>query len=202
MNLVKLINWLEEIRAEYGNLPEIYIHLGFTGHPEWSFLEELSNIEVEERRTLFLIAEAQLQKEGSKTALDLVELIVEQQRLLDQQLKEWPELPVDKQIRQKMARITGSALRIIKANLELAPRSRPVLDPEKIRTGQELNDRAALIRRAWREVTEKAPDIMEDMKGDWMTELETLYWTLGYHERQAQDMARAAFGEEPIDRDA
>lgn len=53
MNLNQLIERLQEIKAEYGNLPEIYIWVDFA-EPGKVFTEELLDIDVEERRTLIL----------------------------------------------------------------------------------------------------------------------------------------------------
>jgi hypothetical protein len=60
MDLNELIKRLLEIKAEYGNLPEIYVAVEFL-EPGKDFMRELVDLQVEERRTLFLIAEEEIE---------------------------------------------------------------------------------------------------------------------------------------------
>lgn len=71
---------------------------------------------------------------------------------------------------------------------------------EKLRAVNEINERIASLKQAYRGLSEAIPDMVTDpILSDMRGQLEALYWMLGYSNRQALDMAQIATGGDVID---
>lgn len=134
----------------------------------------------------------------SELALELIKLVIDQHETMTQLLEETPDRPHIKEIRERMGNIMVNAIKL-KASLELKPRPRSVMEPEKIRTGDEINTRIAGLKKAWRELEEKKIESRHSVWEGWHSQLHVLFWMLGYTDRQAVNMANEVFGFDEVE---